>query len=117
MAAAPKQTDPQFKLRMPPQLRDEIEVAANANGRSMNAEIIERLLQSFSGGALDDGERRKLQRGIVVLLDNEARAKDQFKAALTALDRGDLEEAKRILTPLAWFERSDFRSGELDVRP
>ena len=40
---APKQTDPQFKLRM----TDAIEAAAKANNRSMNAEILSRLEDSF----------------------------------------------------------------------
>lgn len=41
--AAPKQTDPQFKLRMTPQIKDGIEKAAGKNNRSMNAEIVARL--------------------------------------------------------------------------
>lgn len=40
--------DPQFKLRVSPELRDEIERAAKANNRSMNAEIVARLQSSFS---------------------------------------------------------------------
>lgn len=40
--------DPQFKLRVPPDLRDDIEKAAKANNRSMNAEIVARLQASFS---------------------------------------------------------------------
>lgn len=38
-----KQTDPQFKLRIPAQLKDDIERSAEANNRSMNAEIVTRL--------------------------------------------------------------------------
>lgn len=44
---APKQTDPQFKLRMTPEIKDAIEAAAKANNRSMNAEILSRLEDSF----------------------------------------------------------------------
>ena len=44
---APKQTDPQFKLRMTPEIKDAIEAAAKANNRSMNAEILSRLERSF----------------------------------------------------------------------
>ena len=36
-----------FGLRMLPDLREEIEAAAKASGRSMNAEIVARLQQSF----------------------------------------------------------------------
>lgn len=44
-----KQTDPQFKLRFPPALKTKIEAAADENGRSMNAEIVSRLQESFMG--------------------------------------------------------------------
>lgn len=45
--AAPKQTDPQFKLRLTPEVKAKIEHAANESGRSMNAEILWRLERSF----------------------------------------------------------------------
>jgi hypothetical protein len=35
--------DPQFRLRMPEPLHDNIKASADANGRSMNAEIVSRL--------------------------------------------------------------------------
>jgi len=41
-------TDPQFKLRVPPALRDQIERAAFAARRSMNAEVVIRLEASFA---------------------------------------------------------------------
>lgn len=37
----------QFPLRLPDGMRERIKVAAEANGRSMNAEIIERLTTTF----------------------------------------------------------------------
>ena len=40
-------TDPQFKLRMPPDLRAQIELAAWKANRSLNAEIVTRLQASF----------------------------------------------------------------------
>lgn len=42
-----KQTDPQYKLRMPTDLKDQVEAAASTAGRSMNAEIVARLAASF----------------------------------------------------------------------
>lgn len=45
--AQPSQTDPQFKLRMPADLKSAIESASAKNNRSMNAEIVARLEQSF----------------------------------------------------------------------
>lgn len=40
-------TDPQFKLRMPPALRAQVELAAWKANRSLNAEIVTRLQASF----------------------------------------------------------------------
>lgn len=39
----------QYQLRFPPKMRERLKYAADRNGRSMNAEIIERLDQSFKG--------------------------------------------------------------------
>ena len=48
-------TDPQFKLRMPPELRAQIELAAWKAKRSLNAEIVHRLESTFiSAEQLDD---------------------------------------------------------------
>jgi len=39
--------DPQMKIRLPADLKDQIETAAKDSGRSMNAEIVARLERSF----------------------------------------------------------------------
>jgi hypothetical protein len=44
---APKQSDPQFKLRLPPELKAALEEAAQINNRSVSAEIIARLQDSL----------------------------------------------------------------------
>lgn len=44
---APKQTDPQFKLRLPPDIKEALEEAARRNNRSMSAEIVARLAESI----------------------------------------------------------------------
>lgn len=54
--ATPKQTDPQFKLRLTAELKREIEAAASENNRSMNAEIIARL----ENHSVSDTNRQKL---------------------------------------------------------
>jgi hypothetical protein len=41
------QDSPQFKIRMPEALRAQIATIASANGRSMNAEIVYRLIKSL----------------------------------------------------------------------
>lgn len=40
-------TDPQYKLRMPPELHERLKAAAKDNHRSMNAEIVARLQSTF----------------------------------------------------------------------
>jgi predicted HicB family RNase H-like nuclease len=41
-------TDPQFKLRVPPELRAKIEQSAFASRRSMNSEVVIRLEASYA---------------------------------------------------------------------
>ena len=40
-------TDPQFNLRVPAELKQQVEEAAKLSGRSINAEAVYRLEQSF----------------------------------------------------------------------
>ena len=42
-----KQTDPQYKLRLPVELKNAIEIASEASNQTMNAEIVARLQRSF----------------------------------------------------------------------
>ncbi|WP_159672380.1 Arc family DNA-binding protein [Andreprevotia sp. IGB-42] len=48
--------DPQYKLRVPPELREQIEHAAKINGRSMNAEVVARLQSTFNAGVVSTGQ-------------------------------------------------------------
>lgn len=75
--------DPQMKLRLPPDLKDRLTEAAAANNRSLNAEVVSRLQESFGnhggrsgrvsehtldlfaekvGHVLDDREKRRAKR-------------------------------------------------------
>ncbi|WP_291585768.1 Arc family DNA-binding protein [Comamonas sp. UBA7528] len=45
--------DPQMKIRLPADLKDQIEAASKQSGRSMNAEIVARLEKSFAWTASD----------------------------------------------------------------
>ena len=40
-----------FGVRMPPDLKSRVETAANKSGRSINAEIVTRLQQSFASSS------------------------------------------------------------------
>tara|TARA_B100001079_G_scaffold148988_1_gene127696 strand:+ start:708 stop:974 length:267 start_codon:yes stop_codon:yes gene_type:complete len=68
------QTDPQYKLRLPPELHAKIKQAAERNHRSMNAEMVARLGDSFkqrglSISSLDMADRIKTRDAIEVLAE------------------------------------------------
>ena len=50
--ALPKNTDHQFKLRLPKALLEQLAASANANNRSINAEIVAKLEASASSHPL-----------------------------------------------------------------
>ncbi len=49
----------QFPLRLPDGMRDQLKQAADQNGRSMNAEMIDRLEASLSGSSAEAGEWKR----------------------------------------------------------
>ena len=67
---------PQFKLRLPPELRARINEAAAGNHRSVNAEIVARIQQSFGYGATATADT-PAQRAL--------HAADQAESAILAL--------------------------------
>ncbi|WP_052027735.1 Arc family DNA-binding protein [Sphingobium sp. ba1] len=58
-------SDAQMKIRLPAELRDGIVVAAEANKRSLNAEIVARLERSFDHAAQSDYDQRMMLVEIV----------------------------------------------------
>lgn len=76
---APKQTDPQFKLRLPPDLKDALEAAAQRNNRSVSAEILARLADTFRYDSKEDIWDRKIAE--------LTRAQDELKADLDRLKK------------------------------
>ncbi|HHP0305470.1 Arc family DNA-binding protein [Acinetobacter baumannii] len=48
--------DPQINIRVPIELKKEIEHAAIENSRSLNAEVVHRLQQSLSSGRVNKSE-------------------------------------------------------------
>ena len=51
----PSQTQDKFVLRLPDGMRDRIKAAAEANNRSMNAEIVATLEEKYPPPAIDTG--------------------------------------------------------------
>lgn len=69
------QTDPQYKLRLPEELRDKIKESASTHNRSMNADIVARLEDSFAGvtNANEFSEKIQEMAGELVALSTENR--------------------------------------------
>lgn len=79
----PKQTDPQFKLRLPASLKVAVERAAAENNRSMNAEIVSRLERSLHATPAD---------AVVDLRDNLAALLQRLADGLDRIDGIDTRE-------------------------
>jgi hypothetical protein len=98
-----KQTDPQYKLRMPVKLKEKIELVAKNNNRSMNAEIIARLEASFSA----DGN------ALLVAADAAASLRQSLTERIARLDRAALEYELRVREWQKRHEELDKRGREL----
>lgn len=66
----PERTDPQFKLRLPAELKKRLEDAAARANRSLTAEIVSRLESSFAPSPFPKDFQAELQR-IVDRLDQQ----------------------------------------------
>ena len=102
---APKQTDPQFKLRLTPEVKETIEKAASQNNRSMNAEILARLEATIASGASGFSQDERISQ-IVAKVGKiesllEEKAPRRSGSDLTEASAGDepltIPEAKRRL--------------------
>jgi len=84
----PSDVQDRFQVRMPSGLRDKIAKIAEANGRSMNSEIVSRLEQSLT---MDEKVRESIKnddplQGIVTICEGIIRGASA--AAMLALDAG-----------------------------
>lgn len=98
---APKQTDPQFKLRMTPEIKDAIEAAAAANNRSMNAEIVHRLEMSIIGNGVPTS-LDEIAKAFVMKLVAEPGAipesqKDRFHESYEAAKKEEAKIVRRFM--------------------
>lgn len=60
---------PSYPLRMPPELKERVANAAKASGRSMHAEVVARLQQSFAQAADIDVRVGRLEVLLCDLID------------------------------------------------
>ncbi|GAA5785644.1 Arc family DNA-binding protein [Chitiniphilus shinanonensis] len=72
-----------FGLRMLPELREKIELAAKENGRSMNAEIVQRLEASFEPPVVDESV---VADRLLIMLRRAAQLEMEFEQKQLGLD-------------------------------
>jgi hypothetical protein len=80
----PSQELDQFLLRLPKGMRDRIGAAARANNRTMNSEIVARLVQSFEPESEKTDERSELARARVLAWPSGS---GEFEARLQRLEQ------------------------------
>ncbi|MDE3818775.1 Arc family DNA-binding protein [Sinorhizobium meliloti] len=90
MAKAGRGAD-QFMVRLPEGMRDRIAASAEHNGRSMNAEVVARLENSFSSNV----DPKALSDAFAIAEDMRARLENQWNY-LQEVERKLLDERKQI---------------------
>lgn len=76
--------DPQLKLRLPQDLKDMVEQAAKDHGRSINAELVYRIEQSFSHQP--DEKDRVIEKQQQVIDDAIAKINEIFSTSKLFVD-------------------------------
>lgn len=93
MISCMKRTDPQFKLRIPQDLKERLEHAADIEGRSVTAEIVHRLEASFPAISAELLRSREVEaarfRAAARRLEDEAQ---YLQARITSKDFAPLTE-------------------------
>jgi len=105
-----KQTDPQFKLRIPKELKDRLDEIAAINRRSTTAEIIARLEKSFKRPA-DLKERRLKGVSSVLEEDGVVPTESSEEAIIEAVK----EAFKRMRAEHAALEQLEEEAGDDDL--
>lgn len=105
----PSDKQDKFMLRLPDGMRDRIAQEAETNGRSMNAEIVQRLEASFRRSIDDDDVRKfseKMREGIVRLRSEADTAK--VGAAVSSHVLANILKTEMTLLPLSDSSRGTF---------
>lgn len=102
----PASTLPRITFRLTPDLQSKLEASATENGRSLNAELVERLEQSFTASDTEDGfdvrqEVKRHHSWMVMMMQTLASSKeksfDPIRDLLASMD----EEGKAAAAK--WF--------------
>lgn len=99
----------QAMIRLPDGMRDQIRDAAERNGRSMNAEIVERLSRSFSGDFVAEGDLSEIR---AQFLEMTAHVKGLAEQLNSAADR-ERELQERLVSVLGALAESSSANERL----
>lgn len=115
----PTQTDPQFKLRLPADLKDRVQYAAGRNNRSMNAEIIHALEEAYPDPLSKEAELR-LAAGAAMMLKPvkpNSEFTEQYDLVLAYIverfDLDDAQQAERLINEV-WRDKATRKSILID---
>lgn len=89
-------TDPQINLRVPADLKKKIELIAVENGRSLNAEVVQRLEQSFT----QDKKLLEISSVMTKTMMNSLEAMDTALSKIVHL-QDELDEKTKLLNKLS----------------
>lgn len=105
---APQAAD-KYIVRLPDGMRDQIALSAKASGRSMNAEIVDRLLKSFEAPELKENAQRISKEEVQLIADAvcKAVAKRVTQSIPGSLDLWDTADIASYLKRSANTVRSD----------
>lgn len=89
------QTDPQYKVRMPPELKEKIVKSAKEHNRSINADIVARLQESFDRPTISANAPVEVLENYFVAIKQEREYSKKI-----------LETAQELFTKLTAFHNS-----------
>lgn len=103
-------TDIQMNIRIPELLKFRLETAAKQSGRSVTAEIVERLDASFPESFLERlaESRQEEMANLERLISQSARSADRLKAS------GATEDFKRMQLTTKLYQRQ-FQAAQMDL--
>lgn len=89
---------PPFGVRMPPDLKEKIDMASKQSGRSMNAEIVYRLQQSFENPSKQSGsETGSTSEDHRISSSDSRKLKGLLSRMLEMVEMAEQDEAREIV--------------------
>jgi hypothetical protein len=97
------QTDPQYKLRWPEELRQKIAQSAKEHNRSMNADIVARLEESFTSGLVASDPYKRMLLAVIagVLAEQADKEKPSFEEAIDRIVKAIMTDEKTLQNMLS----------------